>query len=233
MNMALCRLYPFTFPTSAAPPSGPLLRSHNVPICYDIFALPMESPWNSNELGRLIEKCKANDARAWSRLVDQFQAMVYSIAKRSGLSPDDCEDVFVSTFQILLRSMDRIESPGALPRWIAVTASREALRVKRISLKSTDYESAGLTLDEVVAHEEVDAEQMAIEANQAASLRAFVAKIDEKCRKLLQVLYFEGDQSYTEVSRIVGIPIGAIGPTRARCLEKLRVVLKKESFFQN
>ena len=183
-------------------------------------------------MGRLIDRCKAQDARAWSRLVDTFQSMVYSIARRHGLGVDDCEDVFVATFQILLRSLDRIESPAALPRWIAVTAGREALRVHRISGRTSDFESAGITLDEIVEKEEAQAEQIAIEANRSAALRKFISQIDLKCRKLLQLLYYEADQSYNDISVAIGIPVGAIGPTRARCLEKLRVVLKKESFFE-
>ncbi len=158
--------------------------------------------------------------------------MVYSIARRHGLERDDAEDVFLATFQSLLNSIDRIESAAALPKWIGTTASREALRVRRIRGRTSDMESAGITLDELVAKEETCAENSAIEANQSAILRSMVAKIDERCRKLLEALYFEGEKNYSEVSESLGIPVGAIGPTRARCLEKLRVLLKKESFFE-
>jgi len=180
----------------------------------------------------LIERCRRQDAQAWSELVDRFQALVYSVARRHGLQTDDAEDVFVTTFQNLLRSIDRIESGAALPRWLAVTASRESLKLIRISARTTDLDGDGMTLDEIVADEEIRAEQSAIEADEAFRLRSALEKIGDRCRELLRMLYFEGDPSYQEIGTTLGMPVGAIGPTRARCIDKLRAVLKTEGFFE-
>src|SRR5699024_5381877 len=95
---------------------------------------------DTTDLEILVAKCRRKDSRAWGQFVEQFQNLVYSIPRRYGLSSDDCNDVFQSTFQALVNHLDRIESPATLPRWLAVTASRESLRIIRISKKTTNLE---------------------------------------------------------------------------------------------
>jgi len=120
----------------------------------------------------------------------------------------------------------------ALPKWLAVTASRESLRILRIANRTPDLEAIGIDLDELVAREEMLAEDAAIFADRSFRLREGLSKIDERCQLLLQMLYFRDGTSYAEIGSALGMPIGAIGPTRARCLEKLRVTLSKENFFE-
>lgn len=188
---------------------------------------------DQQELTRLFERCRRKDSRAWAELVDQFQALVYSVSRGHGLNRDDAEDVFIATFQNLLGSIDRIESTAALPRWLAVTASRESLRICRIANRSPDTEATGTTLDEIVASEEGQAEEAAFAADRSLRVRAALARIDDRCRKLLQMLYFQDESSYQEISAALGMPVGAIGPTRARCMEKLRSNLNSEDFFDS
>jgi RNA polymerase sigma factor (sigma-70 family) len=185
-----------------------------------------------DDLDRLIERCRRSDSEAWAALVDRFQALVYSVPRRYGLGPDDAADVFQTTFQSLLRSLDRIESAKALAKWLAVTAARESMRLRRIAGRTTNPEDYDMALDEVVASEEASAEETAVASEEALMVREAVAKMPAKCRDLLQILYLEGDVPYTEVSERLGMPVGAIGPTRARCLEKLRGSLLKNGFFE-
>jgi RNA polymerase sigma factor (sigma-70 family) len=163
--------------------------------------------------------------------VDRFQGLVYSTARRYGLGEDDAGDVFQTTFQSLVRSLDRIESGQALPRWLAVTASREALRIRRIKGRTSDFESVGVTLDEIVAREEADAEESSIAMERAFRLREALGEITGRCKQLLELLYME-EVPYTEISEKMGMPVGAIGPTRGRCMEKLKAVLAKRGFFE-
>ncbi|HEY0868397.1 MAG TPA: sigma-70 family RNA polymerase sigma factor [Fimbriimonas sp.] len=187
-------------------------------------------PGGYEDLERLVDRCRQGDDRAWGTLVDRFQALVYSIPRRYGLQEDDAADVFQATFQTLLQNLDRIESARALPRWLAVTASRESLRIKRISGRA---ESGGdLPLDEILSSEEKSAEAGAIEADLAFRLRQGLSEMQEKCRSLLSMLYFEDGVSYETISDKLSMPIGAIGPTRARCLEKLRKILGGKGFFE-
>ena len=191
----------------------------------------MPSSLNHRDPSRLLERCREGDPKAWADLVEAYQSLIYSVARRHGLSREDSDDVFVATFQILLQSIDRLQSGGALPKWLSVTAGRESLRVLRISQRSIDLDSAGVTLDELVAAEEAKAEDIADEAIRSKRVREALVKIDPRCRTLLQMLYFDDESSYNEISASFGIPVGSIGPTRSRCLDKLRGILAREDFF--
>jgi RNA polymerase sigma factor (sigma-70 family) len=185
----------------------------------------------TDDLDELVTRCLKQDSHAWSRIVDRFQNMVYSIARRYNLGEDDAGDVFQATFQALYRNLDRIESAKTLPKWLAVTASRESLRIKRIASKSVYAEDRGIDLETLVDLEEQDAEANAVDAERADTVRRLTRELQEKCRELLTMLYLEDDPSYQDISDRLRMPIGAIGPTRARCLEKLRKKLEEAEFF--
>ena len=182
-----------------------------------------------NDLESLVRKCRQGDAEAWDCLVDKYQALVYSIAIRHGLAADDAADVFQQTFQALHSGLDQIRNDATIPRWLAVTAARESLKILRFKKRTVDADD--LTLEQIVDNEERSAESSALESWQSAALRESIAKINGRCKDLLTLLYFE-DLPYDEVTARMGIPMGAIGPTRARCLEKLRKALEKQGFFE-
>lgn len=178
---------------------------------------------------RLLRRCRRGDSGAWHALIARYQSLVYSVARRSGVTSDDADDVFQSTFLALYKSLDTLESPEALPKWLAVTAARESYRMKRLSNRTTTLEE-GRTLDEIVADEDENAEVEAIRSIRVDSLQTAARELPQRCRDLVEHLYFR-QASYLEIAEIVGIPVGAIGPTRARCLEKLRKLLEDRGFF--
>lgn len=185
----------------------------------------------TQDLDWIVERCRRGDDRAWGQLIDRFQALVYSIPRRYGLSEDDAADVFQITFSRLLKSFDKIESGYVLPRWLGLTASRESLKLLRIRGRTASYESSGITLEELVDEEERAAESNALMAERAIELRDALASLGGKCGDLLRLLYLEEDLGYTEVAARLKMPMGTIGPTRTRCLEKLQAVLAKSGFF--
>ncbi len=182
-----------------------------------------------SELTRLLERCKKGDARSWERLVDAFQKLVFSIPVRLGLSQEDCEDVFQNTFVALYASLNHMRSADALPRWLAVTAYRESLRVLR-SHKHTPVSESEEALETLESLEK-NAEDLLMEATQAGAVREALRRLPKRCRQLLELLFSEEEPSYAEIGKRLNMPIGAIGPTRARCLEKLRAELEKMGFF--
>lgn len=186
----------------------------------------------SRDWDRLLNRCRQSDSEAWNRLVESTQALVYSIPKRYGLGADDSADVFQTTFQALYKNLDRVQSGQALPKWLAVTASRECLRIKRIQSRTVGAEDLGLSLDEIVASEEDTAESDAVAAESADDVRRAVGSLQERCRALLTALYLTEETPYAEIAERLGMPIGAIGPTRARCLDKLRKILEQGGFFE-
>lgn len=188
--------------------------------------------YSNDDLERLVERCRQGDADAWGQLVSRFQAMVYSIPRRHGLAADDAADVFQTTFHTLYRNLDRIDSALGLPRWLSLTAARESLRIKRISGRYASTEDFGIVLDEVVASEEASAEREAVSSAESESLRLAVADLAPRCRELITLLYLQGDVPYADVADRLRMPVGSIGPTRARCLEKLRRLLGRDGFFE-
>lgn len=182
---------------------------------------------DEENLQGLLDRCRREDSQAWSSLVMRFQSLVYSVARRYRLNEDDAADVFQTTFAALFRSIDRIEDGRSLPRWLAVTASRESLRAIRISGKYALAGDESLNLDEVVQAEELGAEANAIQAEKLDQLRTAILRLGGRCPELLTELYSSEEPAYADIAGRVGIPIGAIGPTRGRCLEKLRKKLSE------
>jgi RNA polymerase sigma factor (sigma-70 family) len=180
----------------------------------------------------LLKRCVQRDGDAWAKIVDRFQNLVYSVARRYGHNDDDAADVFQATFQALLRNVDRIETAQTLPRWLAVTASRESLRIARISGKTVSAEDRGIDLDTIVEREEASAEENAVLAERADVVRLATERLEGRCRELLKLLYLQDDPPYAEISERLSIPIGAIGPTRARCLGKLRKLVEEAGIFE-
>lgn len=171
---------------------------------------------------KAIRRARAGDRKAWDALVARYQALVYSVPRRMGLTEEDCADVFQHVFLTLYRNLDRIQEPAALPKWLATAASREALRLRRIAGRTESSDS----LEDIVAEEDQRADTLAEEANLAQLIREGLTELGGRCQSLLTWLYIE-DLSYQEVETL-GVPIGAIGPTRARCLEKLRKIMEKK-----
>lgn len=156
--------------------------------------------------------------------------LVFSVPRCMGLGEDDSSDVFQQVFLALYQNIDRIVDGGSVPRWLAVTASRETLRLLRARSKAPV--GGDEALDDIVASENATAEEEALRASDAESLWHAVGRLGGRCEPLLRMLFQEQDTSYEILSESLGIPVGAIGPTRARCLEKLRKLLEKEGFFE-
>ena len=184
---------------------------------------------SNKSLESLVKKCRDGDAESWAELVDRFQALVYSIPIKHGLAADDAADVFQATFQTLHANLNQIRNDTTIAKWLAVTAARESLKVLRIKKKTVEADD--FTLDQLVADEESSAETSAVESWQAVTVRSAVENMQGRCKELVTLLYFE-ELAYDEITARTGIPIGAIGPTRARCLEKLRKLLENQGFFE-
>ena len=187
----------------------------------------------ASDLSRLVRRCKAGDHRAWNELVEKFSWLVYATARRSGLGADDAEDVAQSTFLTLYKSLDRIENPDALAGWLSVTAARESYRVKRISSRYVNVGDDERTLDDVLVADETAADELADQSLAVNKVTEAMQQLREKCRDLLTALFAESAPSYQEISSSLGIPIGSIGPTKARCIESLRAILAKAGFFSD
>ena len=175
----------------------------------------------------LVARCRSGDGAAWTALVKRHQRLVYAIVMRLGLDEHSAADVFQTVFSRLVAHLPRIAEPERLQGWIAVTAKREALlqlrrsrRTVSMSRDSDDDESDDWDFadDSPLPGDALD------ELQQLDRLRHGLDRLDERSRTLLLLLFRADDEKipYDEVARQMGMQIGSIGPTRARCLEKLR-----------
>ncbi|MDA0185387.1 sigma-70 family RNA polymerase sigma factor [Solirubrobacter phytolaccae] len=175
------------------------------------------------ETGDLVERARDGDREAWNELVDRFARMVLSIAASNGVRPADRDDVTQVTWLKLAQNLDRIEHPDAVGAWLAITCRNEALRVRARSAREVPVE--GEHFNHVA--DDVDVEDEALRSVPDESVSTAFAKLSERCQTLLRLLLLE--RPYTEISETLDMPVGAIGPTRSRCLGKLRQLLPKAS----
>jgi RNA polymerase sigma factor (sigma-70 family) len=200
---------------------------------YDILAGRMGNEPHILDLEILVRKCKAKDSAAWAQLVERFQALVWSSIYRIGLRNEDAEDTFQKVFLILYKNLDRIDSARALPKWLSTTAVREAIRLQRQNRdKATTALDAIENLDEMLASEDVLIEDVAIAAAESDAIRKVISRLPGKCPELLSMLYSEDQNSYEDVRTHLGIPPGSIGPTRSRCIERLRQALISSKYLE-
>jgi RNA polymerase sigma factor (sigma-70 family) len=173
--------------------------------------------------GALLAQAAAGDERAWNALVAQHTRLLWSVARSYRLDQADAADVVQTTWLRLLEHLDRIEDPTRLVGWLVTTARRECLRVLRRSGRER------LIVDEDAAVEIVDDDAEPVETRlitnerNATLWRAF-RRLPERCQRLLRIAVAM-PQAYDEVSSALGMPVGSIGPTRARCLVQLRKLL--------
>lgn len=166
----------------------------------------------------LVRRCLDGDAAAWTALVARHGPLAWSTIRRAGLHADDAADVYQTTWLAALEQLPRLRDPRRFGGWIARTAHLQSLRVRRgygISRRVLARIPARET-DDRVPEEELSALEDRSRVTEA------LAAIGERCATLLRVLYFERPApAYRDVSLRLRMPVGSIGPTRARCLERL------------
>jgi RNA polymerase sigma factor (sigma-70 family) len=167
----------------------------------------------------LIRACRAGDAHAWQRLLDKYERLVFSISLNHGLTSDDAADVTQITFTILLQNLGTLPDHVRLAPWLATVARRHTWRLvarnRREAVNPTEDVASNETLSGVID----DSRRWEL----TEWIHYGLSTLDERCRKLLLALYFDAEQpSYAQVAEHLNMPVGSIGPTRARCLEQMK-----------
>lgn len=165
---------------------------------------------------------RAGDARAMDELVRLMTPVLWHVVRAYGIDPSLAEDVVQTTWLRLVRGQDRIQDASAVSAWLTVTARREAWRVGSAHHRTDHKDDVDLEPLLPVAD---SAEDEATAHDDASRLWAAVQRLDERCRRLIRVVAFEERPDYRGLAKDLGMPIGSIGPTRSRCLGKLRTLL--------
>lgn len=174
----------------------------------------------------LIAAAAAGDASAWDTLVERFSGLLWATARSHRLDASDAADVVQTTWLRLLENLDRIQDAERLGGWLATVARRECLLVLRRSNREPPV-PADEVLDRVPDPRAPLDAALLREERDAALWRCF-DQLPDPCRRLLRVLVADPPPAYADVAAALDMPIGSIGPTRARCLGKLRAIASAE-----
>jgi len=167
----------------------------------------------------LVTSARNGDKQAWDALVERYAPLIWSICYRQRLDWADAEDVSQAVWLHLVEHLKNLREPGALPGWLATTTRRECCRVRRAPRARP---ADGQTLECVPDEQTATAEHELLVAERNSALREAFARLPEGCQRLLALLITDPPTPYTEISAKLGIRVGSIGPSRQRCLDRLR-----------
>lgn len=184
----------------------------------------------------LIAACLSGEAEAWDALIARYEALIFSLPVRMGLSSSDAEDVFQNVCVLLLNHLSDLRETEKLAGWLVATTRREVWRVskrrstqRQTELSTDEWQGEGaasLADDSQPLPETV---LLAMEEQQL--VREAMIELPERCRRLLTLLYCQDPPAaYTDVAQEFNLPVGSIGPTRARCLQRLQKILSGLGF---
>jgi RNA polymerase sigma factor (sigma-70 family) len=169
----------------------------------------------------LVMQARKGDSDAWNALVERFAPLIWSICRRYRLEPADANDVGQCVWLRLIDQLAAVRDPAALPGWLATTTRRECLRLRRTARRQQALEHV-LDVESMAGEQTGLAERELLLAERHAALREAFNRLPPPCQQLMAILIEDPPVPYAEISARLGIPIGSIGPSRSRCLDKLR-----------
>jgi RNA polymerase sigma factor (sigma-70 family) len=176
--------------------------------------------WNDPSVVDLVHRARDGDKTGWDELVERYAPLLWSICRRYRLSVEDSQDVGQSVWLHLVEHLPALREPAALPGWIATTTQRECLRLLRRERRTEPVDSLSDGRD--LADDTVELDQELLLQERRLATRAAFAQLSPRCRQLLSMLISDPPSSYGRISESLQMPIGSIGPSRARCLDRLR-----------
>jgi RNA polymerase sigma factor (sigma-70 family) len=185
-----------------------------------------EVSW-SNE--RLVSECRKGNQAAWSRLIEKYKNLIFSIPIKFGLTREDAADIFQSVCLDLLSDLAQLREPRALPKWLMQMSYYKCLNWKKQRLDL--FDDANEIEDRPETGTEELPEEMLYQLQREQKLRDAIAALPPRCHQMIGMLFFESPtRPYEQVAKELGIATGSIGFIRGRCLKKLRERLEKEGF---
>lgn len=181
------------------------------------------SGWQETSDTDLIIACRAGNEEAWTALLDRYNRLIYSIPLRFGLPRPIADEVFQETCLILLQQLDQLHDTERLSAWLVTVCRRSCLR------RLYPAQEPPVELWEgAVATDQAPLEKAIITLEQQHQVQAALETLSPRCQALLYALFFEvPPPSYEEIAERLDMSVGSIGPTRARCLQRLRLALAR------
>jgi RNA polymerase sigma factor (sigma-70 family) len=180
----------------------------------------------ASRAAEVFQRYRGGDSQAMGELVAMLTPILWHTVRAQRLDKESTEDVLQTTWLALVRSAESVSDPRAVLQWLIVSARREAWRVMRGQSRQLPYE---IDEDAIQTPEDELPESVVLRGTSEKLLWSHVAGLPERCRALLRVIAFADRPDYPELARSLGMPIGSIGPTRGRCLAKLRASLSTDA----
>jgi RNA polymerase sigma factor (sigma-70 family) len=169
-----------------------------------------------------FQRWRDGDREALDELVRAMTPVLWHVVRATGLDREAAEDVVQTTWLALVRSADTVHDPQAVGRWLCTSARREAWRQARTAgrVRAADDDD----LDSRLPAQSSPEHEVVLDDERARLWQA-LARLPERCQKLLRIVATEPRPDYASISDHLQMPVGSIGPTRGRCLDKLRTEL--------
>ena len=179
------------------------------------------------QIATLVAAAADGDQAAWDAIVAQFDGLVWATVRSYRLADAEAADVTQTTWLRLVENLSGIRDPKRIGGWLATTARRECLRHLRTSGRSVPVDDDSV-FDRAGTEPAPELDAGLLRDERDTGLWRAFARISDRCQQLLRILTADPPPSYDDVSEALEMPIGSIGPTRQRCLERLRVELAAE-----
>jgi RNA polymerase sigma factor (sigma-70 family) len=169
----------------------------------------------------LVTRARKGDKQAWDVLVERYAPLIWSICRRHRVTSADADDVGQMVWQQLVARLNQVRDPAAIPGWLATTTHRECCRIQRATRRLQPLGRV-LDADHIPDQQAGEAEHELIAAERHAALHEAFTRLPSCWQQLIAALIEDPPVPYAQISAQLGIPVGSIGPTRSRCLDKLR-----------
>jgi RNA polymerase sigma factor (sigma-70 family) len=183
---------------------------------------PAGQPDRGARIAGLVSAARDGSEDALGQIVTEFSPMLWHVARAAGLSPDDAQDVVQTVWMSLLSHLDDIHTHAALAGWLVTTTRREAWRVRGAGRKQVPADQDWLA---ELPDRGPGSEELAIIGDGRRALWSAIGQLTPRCQELLRIIAFVPRPDYRAVAAELGMPVGSIGPTRGRCLAKLRALM--------
>jgi len=169
----------------------------------------------------LVLHARKGDPEAWNALVERFAPLIWSICRGYQLQPADAHDIGQYVWLQLIDQLAAVRDPAALSGWLVTTTRRECIRFRRAERRQQALDHAA-DVESIPGEQTEMAERELLQAERHAALREAFNRLPAPCQRLIAILIEDPPVPYAEISARLGIPVGSIGPSRSRCMDKLR-----------
>lgn len=193
-------------------------HSNNLKVTEDHVAQTDISAWDDVDL---ISACLEGDEQAWTALIERYSRLIYTIPLRFGLTKPVADEIFQETCLILLEKLDTLRDHQRIASWLVTVTRRACIqRWRRKAVQTVDLQESNKSSDDI--------ENEVLRVEQHYIVQRAMGNLKPRCQRLLKWLFFDvPSPSYDDIAEELNIPKGSIGPTRSRCLDKLRQEIVK------